>query len=162
MSPQPTTTEPDPSEARSRVNEQLVLAMIHAVEERDMEALAACYHPDVEFVWPPGLPYGGTHRRAEVARMSEAYAAAWWPLQREPAMRRLDPRVIGSNEREVTAHYIQRGKDADGRLCEVEVIGIYAVTDGRVSRLQMFYFDPARAATFLATAARRDEHASDA
>ena len=53
--------------------EQLVLDMIRAVEDRDGERLLEIYDPDVEFVWPPELPYGGTYRRDEVVEMSEAY-----------------------------------------------------------------------------------------
>lgn len=133
---------------------QLVLDMIRAVEERDMEALTTAYHPDVEFVWPPGLPYGGTFRNDEVAAMTEAFAAAWEPLQPDAETRRLDPRVLGrSSAGEVVVHYVQRGRYDDGRSCETPVLGLYTVTDGKVRRLQMFYFDPAGTAEFLRGAA---------
>lgn len=69
--------------------------MIRAVEDRDGERLLEIYDPDVEFVWPPELPYGGTDRRNEVVEMSEAFTAAWGPVQRSDKTRRFDPRVLG-------------------------------------------------------------------
>lgn len=130
-------------------DEQLVLDMFRAVEDRDMDALAAAYHPDVEFIWPPGLPYSGTFRRDEVVAMSEAFAATWDPVQPDAETRGLDPRILGKTGGQVAVHYVQRGRDAAGRSCEMPVVGLYTVADGRVRRLQMFYFDPAGTAEFL-------------
>lgn len=130
-------------------NEKLVLDMIRAVEERDMARLLGIYHPDVEFVWPPGLPYGGTYRGAEVVAMSERFAAAWQPLQVDEESRRFDPRILGSSAGEVAVLYRQRGRDSSGNSCETEVVGVYRVDDGHVVRLQMFYFDPEKIACFL-------------
>lgn len=138
-------------------DEKLVLDMIRAVEERDMDTLVATYHPDVVFVWPPELPYGGTFQGEEVAPMTEAFAAAWGPLQRDADMRRLDPRLLGSAGNDVAVHYVQRGRDAEGRKCEMPVIGLYTVVDSRVRRLQMFYFDAAATARFLDRAAALDD-----
>lgn len=138
---------------RPTTDEHLVLNMIRAVEDRDMEALVASYHPDVEFVWPPELPYGGTHRKDEVVAMSEVFAATWGPLQPNAEMRRLDPRLLGSTGEQVAVHYTQRGRDEEGRSHEMPVIGLYTVVDGLVRRLQMFYFDPAGTAAFLRVAA---------
>src|SRR6266568_2808608 len=41
---------------------EAVLAVFAAVEQRDNDALARVCQPDVEFCWPPSLPYGGTAR----------------------------------------------------------------------------------------------------
>ena len=38
---------------------EAVLAVFTAVEQRDQAALARACQPDVEFCWPPSLPYGG-------------------------------------------------------------------------------------------------------
>lgn len=138
-------------------DEQLVLDMFQAVEDRDMDALTAAYHRDVEFVWPPGLPYGGPVGGEEVLAMSEAFAAAWDPVQPDAETRRLDPRILGSTEGQVAVHYVQRGRDGDGRSCEMPVIGLYTVADGKVRRLQMFYFDPAGTTEFLRRAAEAGE-----
>lgn len=65
-----------------KANEQLVLDMFRAVEERDVARILEIYDPDVEFVWPPSVPgYGGTYRGAEVLEMNTAFAAAWDPVQ---------------------------------------------------------------------------------
>lgn len=136
-------------------NAAIVLEMIQAVEQRDGERLLEIYDPDVEFTWPPELPYGSTYRGNEVIKMSEAFAAAWEPLQRTDDARRFDPRVLGVNGDEVTVLYHQRADTPDGGLWETEVIGLYTVVNAHVLRLQMFYFDPTTTAAFLATAASR-------
>ncbi len=38
----------------------IVTAAFAAVERRDERRLAEFYHPEVEFHWPPSLPYGGS------------------------------------------------------------------------------------------------------
>jgi ketosteroid isomerase-like protein len=137
-----------------KANEQLVIDMFRAVEERDLDRILQIYDPDVEFVWPPSLPgYGGTYRGQDVLDMNTAFTAAWDPLQRTDDGRRLHARVIGSNEAEVIVLYHQRGTDRSGRTCETEVLGLYRVEAGRVTRLQMFYFDPERIARFLESVA---------
>ncbi len=42
----------------------IVMAAFAAVERRDERRLAELYHPEVEFHWPPSLPYGGSFRGA--------------------------------------------------------------------------------------------------
>ena len=41
---------------------EAVLAVFAAVEQRDDQALARACQPDVEFCWPPSLPYGSSAR----------------------------------------------------------------------------------------------------
>lgn len=132
-------------------NAKLILDLLHAVEERDLDRLAELYHPDVEFVWPPSLPgYGGTHRGADdVGAMQIAYATAWLPVQASEETRRLDPQILADDGDEVLVAYHQRGAHEDGRRCDVEVIGRYRIRDDRVVRLQMFYFDPDAVKEFL-------------
>jgi ketosteroid isomerase-like protein len=60
---------------------------------------------------------------------------------------------VASNDEEVVVHYHQRGTDQSGRSCDSEVLAIYNVEDGKVSRLQMFYFEPEKVADFLRAAA---------
>ena len=52
-----------------------VMAVFTAVEQRDEEALARACQPDVEFCWPPSLPYGGSARG--LAGRGEGWAAYW-------------------------------------------------------------------------------------
>lgn len=136
-------------------NASLVLEMIQAVEQRDGGRLLEIYDPDVEFIWPPELPYGGTYRGHEVIEMSRAFAAAWEPLQRTDDARRFDPRILGADGDEVAVLYHQRADTPDGGRWETEVIGLYTVVHGHVARLQMFYFDPTNTAAILAAAAGR-------
>jgi ketosteroid isomerase-like protein len=138
-----------------KANEQLVLDMIRAVEERDEERILEIYDPDVEFHWPPVLPYGGTYRGREVLNMTTAFTEAWDPLQPTEEARRIHARLVASNDDEVVVHYHQRGTDHDGRTCDSEVLAVYRVENGKVTRLQMFYFEPEKVAEFLSAAASR-------
>jgi ketosteroid isomerase-like protein len=132
--------------------EQLIIDMLEAVEHRDLDRILEIYHDDVEFVWPPSLPvYGGTYRGRDVLDMNLAFASAWDPLQPTDEYRRLDARVIASNDNDVVVLYHQRGVDAAGRICDSEVLALYTVADGKVRRLQMFYFDPQQVADILTT-----------
>ena len=85
--------------------------------------------------------------------MNAAFAAAWDPVQPTDETRRIEKRVIASNDVEVVVHYHQRGTDRSGRSCDSEVLGLYRVENGKVTRLQMFYFDPEQVADFLAGSA---------
>jgi ketosteroid isomerase-like protein len=138
-----------------RANEILVLDLFRAVEERDAARILEIYHPDVEFHWPPSLPgYGGTYRGGEVMEMTAAFTRAWDPLQLTDDARKIHPRIVASNDDEVVVHYHQRGTDQLGRSCDSEVLALYRVEDGMVSRLQMFYFEPEKVAAFLTDGAR--------
>lgn len=142
-----------------KANEALVLDMIRAVEERDADRILEIYHPEVEFHWPPSLPgYGGTFRGREVLEMNTAFTEAWDPLQPTEEARRIHPRVVASNDDEVVVHYHQRGVDQSGHSCDSEVLALYRVDSGKVTRLQMFYFEPEKVANFLTTAASQSAH----
>lgn len=129
-------------------NEQVVLEMFRAVEERDAEALASIYAPEVTFEWPPELPYGGEYRGSEVAAMTDSFGSAWFPLQRDEGARQMHPRVLGTPGDDVVVAYRQAGATETCSI-EADVIGVYTLAEGRVCRLKMFYFDPAKVAEFL-------------
>jgi ketosteroid isomerase-like protein len=132
----------------------VVLEAIQAVENRDYERLIALYHPEVEFHEAPSLPYGGTSvgKREVVADLG--WLETWGPLQPSPAQRRMDPRVIADDGREVVVLYRQRAVDAAGDRFEAPVLGLYEVRDGMFARAQMFHFDTAAILDFLARAER--------
>ncbi len=115
--------------------------MLQAVEQRDMDTLAAIYHPQVEFWWPPGLPYGGHHRPEAIAAMAESFRATWLPLQPTPALRALDWRIVAANDREVVAQYTLKGAHADGRQIAVDTLALYAFSRERLARARMHHFD---------------------
>jgi ketosteroid isomerase-like protein len=130
----------------------VVLAVFAAVEQRDDAALARACQPDVEFCWPPSLPYGGTARGLE--GRGAGWAAYWDRLQPTAALRRLDPRVVAAAGQEVVVLWRQRGLTPAGESLDTEVLGLYHVREGKLARGQMFYFDPATVSAFLATASR--------
>jgi ketosteroid isomerase-like protein len=137
-------------------NVQVMLEIFRALEQRDPnrrnvdEREEALYQPDVEFHWPPALPYGGTFRGKDAA----IWSATWNPLQPTAAERKMDPRVIGADEHQVVILYRQRGVSPSAERFDGEVIGVYELRDFKLSRAQMFYFDEAALAQFLERAAR--------
>jgi ketosteroid isomerase-like protein len=138
-------------------NIQVMLEIFRAIEERDpdhedLQRELALVQPDVEFQWPPSLPYGGTFRGA-TRPSGETWSSTWTPLQPTPAERRMDPRVIGATDDEVAILYRQRAISPAGERFEGEVLGLYQLRDCKLARAQMFHFDEAAAVSFLARAA---------
>lgn len=110
----------------------VVLDVFNAIEHRhspraDPQRLLGLFHPDVEFHWPPSLPYGGTSRGLKSG--GPTWGDTWDALQPTEAERPLDPRVVAASEDEV-----------------------YEVRDGKLARAQMFYFDTVPLVNFLGRA----------
>jgi uncharacterized protein len=124
-------------------NAKVMLEIFRAIEQRDAARVFSLCQPDVEFVWPPSLPYAGTRG---------AWTETWIPLQPTVAEQRLDPRVVGATEREVVVLWQQRGISPGGERLETPVLGLYQMRDGKLARAQMFHFDPAAVGDFLAHA----------
>src|SRR6266496_1229810 len=79
----------------------IVLLAFRAVERRDLEALEALYHPEVEFHWPPSLSYGGSARGREVFHPKRrTWGETWNPLQPTERERKMDPRVVAASGNE--------------------------------------------------------------
>jgi ketosteroid isomerase-like protein len=135
----------------------IVLEAFRAVEERDDQRLYQLYHPEVEFHWPPSLPFGGSSRGLARESPGPAWSELWDPLQPTDAERRMDPRVVAATEREVVVLWRQRGVSPDGDRFDGEVLGLYEVRDGKFARAQMFYFDAVAVQSFLASAEGRGE-----
>jgi len=111
--------------------------------------MSATQNADVEFSWPPPLPYAGVSRLARAA----------------PDLGHVDPapahggrtddgsaRCGGDRSRGRDPLARQRGVSHRGDRCDSPVLGLYQVHGGRLARAQMFYFDPAAVSRFLATA----------
>jgi uncharacterized protein len=139
---------------------QLVLEAFRAVEDRDERRLLELYHPEVEFHWPPSLPYGGSFRGAS-RPPGQGWSQVWDRLQPSEAERRMDPRVVAATADEVVVLWRQRGLSPSGERLDGEVLGLYSVRDGKFARAQMFYFDSAAVLRFLDDA-RADEEARQA
>ncbi len=136
-------------------NIEVMLEIFRRIEGRspqrpEPERALALFQPDVEFHWPPSLPYGGIVRglRAE----GRTWGETWDPLQPTKAERRLDPRVVAASEDEVVVLWRQRGLSPAGDRFEGEVLGLYRLSKGKLARAQMFYFDTAAVVSFLAKA----------
>lgn len=138
---------------RQERNIQVMLEIFRAIEVRDpnhenVQRQRELFQPDVEFHWPPSLPYGGTFRGA-TRRSGDTWGSTWTPLQPTAAERRMDPRVIGATGDEVVVYYHQRGISPAGEKFDGEVVGVYQLRDYKLARAQMFYFDEAAACRFL-------------
>lgn len=130
----------------------IVMAAFAAVEERDERRLAELYHPEVEFHWPPSLPYGGSVQGAAAALQAgdrTCFDQIWDPLQPTGHERRMDPRVVAATGQEVVVLWHQRGLRSAGQRLDMETLGLYGVRDGKFARAQMFYFDTTTVLRFL-------------
>jgi ketosteroid isomerase-like protein len=126
-------------------NIEVMLGIFSAIEVRDFQRLLDLCQPEVEFLWPPSLPYGGGERGA--------WAQTWVPLQPTEAERRMDPRVVAVSGDEVVVLWQQRGVSPAGDRFDGPVLALYQLRDRKLARAQMFYFDTVEVASFLAKAA---------
>jgi ketosteroid isomerase-like protein len=137
----------------SERNDEVVMAVLTAIEQRNLTALPGLYHSQIEFSWPPSLPYSGTFRGAELGEMNAKFASVWAVLQPTERERALNARVIASTGEDVVVNYCWRALDPTGRRFETETLGHYKVRDGKLARAQMFYFDLPGMVAFLKAAA---------
>jgi uncharacterized protein len=148
-------------------NVDVVLRTFRAVEQRDVDALFALYHPDVEFYDAPSLPYGGNVRGRDEIRErlerapEETWLGTWGPLQPTDSERRMDARIVASSGDEVVALYHQRAVGPNGERFDKPCIGLYRVRDGKLARAQMFHYDTAAISDFLRRAQAGSAHSLD-
>jgi ketosteroid isomerase-like protein len=139
----------------ARENVEVIFEIFRRIERRDphrpdAEQARSLFQPDVEFRWPPSLPYGGTGRGLKAE--GRTWGETWDPLQPTEAERRLDPRVVAASADEVVVLWRQRGLSPTGERFDGEVLGLYEVREGKLARAQMFYFDTAAVCSFLGKA----------
>jgi hypothetical protein len=86
----------------------IVMAAFAAVGRYD-ERPAELYHHEVEFRWPPGLPYGGSYHGAVPLRAGDrtGFDQIWDPLQPTWHKRLMDPRVVAGTDQEVVVLWHQ-------------------------------------------------------
>jgi ketosteroid isomerase-like protein len=136
---------------QSTSNEQVILDLFSAIEERDVERILRIYGEDAEFSWPACLPYGGTSRGlAEPG--TPTWQESWLPRQPTSAERSMNARIVAVRADEVVVRYHQRGRDQHGNVIDDQVVGLYTVTGGRLRRAQMFHFNLDKVVSFLAAA----------
>jgi hypothetical protein len=110
-------------------HEALLRDLYDAFNRRDVDAVIAALHPDVD--WPNAFEGGRVHGRADVR--------AYWTRQ----FAQIDPRVtpvrfeeLGDGRVAVTVHQVVRGLDG-GLLADREVTHSYDLRDGRVVRMDV-------------------------
>jgi ketosteroid isomerase-like protein len=140
-------------------NIELILQIFRAVEGRDVKRMNELTHPDIEFHWPPSLPYGGSFRGRSRSAQVPTWTETWNPFQPSETERRLDPRVVAATEEEVIVLWRQRGVSPTGKRLDSPVLGLYQIRDGKLVRAQMFYFDTAAVLNFLSEAAVKSDAA---
>jgi ketosteroid isomerase-like protein len=69
----------------------------------------------------------------------------------------MDPQVIAAAGEEVVVLWRQRGVAPAGERFDGEVLGLYKLRNGKLTRAQMFYFDTVATANFLAKARQEME-----
>lgn len=130
-------------------NVRVMHEIFSAIERRETQRFNDLCDLNVEFHWPPSLPYGGITGRDQEG---PSWAKTWVPLQPTEADRRMDPRVVAASDDEVVVLWHQRGRSPAGESCDGEVLGLYKLRDGKLARGQMFYFDTSATNAFLAKA----------
>ena len=134
----------------AKQNVEIMREIFRAIEGRDLARLVALTDPAAEFHWPPSLPYGGISPLQPAAGPS--WAETWIPLQPTKAEQRMDPRIVAASDDEVVVLWHQRGISSAGERSDTPVLALYLLRDGKLARAQMFYFDSAELAGFLARA----------
>ncbi len=127
-----------------------MLRLFHAVEQHDEQSALDLYQPDVEFHWPPSLPYGRSSRGLKVK--GPMWGETWALLQPTEADRKMSLRVVAARDDEVVVLWRQRGVSPAGERFDGEVLGLDQFRDHKLARAQMFYFDTAAVNRFLAKA----------
>jgi ketosteroid isomerase-like protein len=141
------------TEQANPANPERILEIFAAIERRDQQRLFDLCHSDVEFHWPPTLPYGGTSRGFKSG--PPTWGHTWIPLQPTEAEQSMDPRVVAAHGDEVVVLWRRRGVSPGGDRVDSPVLGLYEIRDGKLARAQMFYFDSSAVADFLARAKGR-------
>src|SRR6266702_5536716 len=133
-------------------NKELLIGVFTAIEQRNDQRFSELLHPDFEIHWSPSLPYG--------AGKAITWSDTWDSLQPTELERKMDPRVVAANANEVVVLWRQRGVSPLGDRFDGKVLGLYRIRDGKLARAQMFYFDTAAVASFLAKASEQADRQS--
>ena len=134
--------------SKEQENSKTILAIFRSIEERNNAQFQSYIQPEFEIHWPLSLPYGGAFRGFE--RQPHGWGATWQPLQPTEADRKMDAKIVAAQGDDVVVLWHQRGRTPRGDSLDEEVLGLYHFREGKLARAQMFYFDTAAVARFLA------------
>jgi hypothetical protein len=116
----------------------VILDVFQAVERRDEGRQRQLFDPEVEFLWPPSLPYRGSTWETVWARCNLHPRSGAWTLGSSPRPTR---------KRSCCGTNVGSTEPATGS--SAPVLGLYRVLGGKLVCAQMFYFDTTATATFL-------------
>ena len=136
--------------SKEEQNSETILRIFGTIEQRDDTGFRSLLQPDFEIHWPISLPYGGTFSGLEP--VPNNWSATWESLQPTQNEKKMDARIIAAGNDEVVVLWHQRGLSPKGARFDGEVLGLYTFREGKLARAQMFYFDTAEVARFLADA----------
>ena len=129
-------------------NLNVVKRLFAAVEQRDGDALLACYTDNVRIEEAASLPYGGTFHGLDGARRHSDLWRRWWlPFKATAWARTMDAQFFDAGEH-VFVRWRHRAVAANRQLDE-PTLGLYRVARGRVAEATMFHLDSAALLAFL-------------
>jgi ketosteroid isomerase-like protein len=103
----------------------------------DHDGARALFHPDLHIEQPASLPHGGSHHGLDgMAAMGAAFAQHWERTITDPRILGCGPTVVQVTTQTWTAK-------TTGRSATVDVVELFALTDGRISEIRVFQQDTA-------------------
>jgi uncharacterized protein len=103
----------------------------------DLDGARALFHPDLHIEQPASLPHGGSHHGLDgMAAMGAAFAQHWERTITDPRILGCGPTVVQVTTQTWTAK-------TTGRSATVDVVELFALTDGRISEIRVFQQDTA-------------------
>jgi ketosteroid isomerase-like protein len=103
----------------------------------DLDGARALFHPDLRIEQPASLPHGGSHHGLDgMAAMGAAFAQHWERTITDPRILGCGPTVVQVTTQTWTAK-------TTGRSATVDVVELFAITDGRISEIRVFQQDTA-------------------
>lgn len=117
---------------------ELVLAYLRAIESRDLDAVVACLHANIQVIEHPNKlnPNGATYDRAAIRAAGERGA-------RIMASERYEVRALTCEGDRVIAQIAWSGTLHDGRTLRAQICSAIELRDGLIWRQEQYdCFDP--------------------
>lgn len=110
---------------------------IAALGRGDWEAMERMIHPDFEVIEAEGLPYAGSFRGFDGwRRLSDAVLATWSGFRISPI------EMHGGEDESAIVRFAISGRSRKtGKAWESSVLELWKFRDGRLARIDPYYFD---------------------
>jgi ketosteroid isomerase-like protein len=126
--------------------------LFDAVENRNLQGVAAIYHEHIVINEAPSLPYGGEYHGYEGAlRHGQGFRATWDRFQSSKA-RGLEPRFVAQGDHVAVLWRHKAENHETGERIDLPAAGEHRFVDGKVVDSRMFHFDIAALLKFLGNA----------